>query len=812
MGVIRWFVILLQVGSIAALAQQSDAWAQQADFDRLRDASRGGTTPRIVNEPRGVVIPGAEQNVDRSRGTAAQPDTPTQRPGTSPPETPTRLSSPGEMTEFQFFVERAVGRELPLFGHNFFTTAPATFAPIGRVAVPSDYVVGPGDEIIVRAWGQIDIDYSAVVDRNGKIFLPKIGELQVAGMHADKLDGYVGRAVGKVFKNFDLNVTLGELRSIQVFVVGQARRPGSYVIGSLSTLGTALFASGGPSYKGSMRRIQLKRGNKVVREFDLYDFLLRGDRSKSVKLLAGDVIFIPPVGPLAAVTGSVQLPAIYELKRNTTLGNAINMAGGLATTASAKKVTVERIVNRETRFVEEFGLDAAGLKRRLRDGDVVNVHTLSPRIANAVTLRGNVAETMRFPWYERMRVSNVLPEKSALIVPDYWLQKNRAGRPESWLRDDDYWLQQNRAGRTESGPRDDDYWLQQNRAGRTESGPRDDDAGPDNVDAEQLRRSLVRGGIEINWEYAVIERLNMEALEPTLIPFNLRKAVIEKDKEHDLLLLPGDVITVFSAEDIRVPKSRRTHFVRLEGEFMAPGVYQIKAGETLQELVRRVGGFTGNAYLFGSQFTRESARVEQQEKLDSLVARLEAEAARAQLQSTQSAITPEDAASLEQQAVAQRALIERYRSIKATGRIVLGIGGKGSSVNNLPDLPLEDGDSLLVPSLPGTVNVFGAVYNQNAYIYRNGNNVGNYLGRAGGPTRDADKKSIYLLRADGTVVSTQQQGWLGNIKGELMKPGDSIIVPEQLKRFSLNKALQEWAQIFYQFALGVAAIGVLKDF
>jgi len=223
MGVFRWFVILLQVGSIAALAQQSEAWAQQADFDRLRDASRGGA-PRIVNEPRGVVIPGADANAGGSRGTSAAP----------PEAAAVRPSSPGNKTEFQFFVQRAVGRELPLFGHNFFTTAPTTFAPIGRVAVPSDYVVGPGDEIIVRAWGQIDIDYSAVVDRNGKIFLPKVGELQVAGMHADKLDGYVGRAVGKVFKNFDLNVTLGELRSIQIFVVGQARRPGSYVVGSLS--------------------------------------------------------------------------------------------------------------------------------------------------------------------------------------------------------------------------------------------------------------------------------------------------------------------------------------------------------------------------------------------------------------------------------------------------------------------------------------------------------------------------------------------------------------------------------------------------
>ncbi len=775
MHVFRWFMVLLQAVSIAALAQQSEAWAQQTDFERLRGLSGNGGTPRIVNEPRGVTIPGTDQTEVRPQGNRALPDSQTQRPATSSADQPARPSSPGVKTEFQLFVERAVGRELPLFGHNFFTTAPATFAPIGRVAVPADYVVGPGDEIIVRAWGQIDIDYRDTVDRNGKIYIQKVGEVQVAGMQADELDGHVGRAVGKIFKNFDLNVTLGELRSIQIFVVGQARRPGSYVVGSLSTVGTALFASGGPSYKGSMRRIQLKRSGKVVREFDLYDFLLRGDNSNSVRLLPGDVIFIPPVGPLAAISGSVQMPAIYELKRGTKLGNLIKMAGGLATTASAGKVTIERIVNRETRFVEEFGLDKAGLRRRLRDGDVVNVHTLSPRIANAVTLRGNVAETMRFPWYERMRVSNVIPEKSALIVPDYWLQKNRAGRPESWLRDAE-------------------------------------DAESDAPNAEELRRSLVRGGVEINWEYAVIERLNMEALEPTLIPFNLREAVIEKDEEHDLLLLPGDVITVFSADDIRVPMSRRSHFVRLEGEFMAPGVYQIRAGETLQSLVRRVGGVTPNAYLFGAQFTRESARVEQQEKLDSLVARLEAESAREQIQRTQSVITPEEAASLEQQAVAQRALIERYRSIRATGRIVLGIGGNGSSINNIPELPLEDGDTLMVPSLPGTVNVFGAVYNQNAYIYRTGNSVGNYLGRAGGPTRDADKKSIYLLRADGTVVSTQQQGWLGNINSERMMPGDSVIVPEKLQPFSLNKALQEWAQIFYQFALGVAAIGVLKDF
>jgi protein involved in polysaccharide export with SLBB domain len=717
------------------------------------------SSPRIVNE----------------RGTARQVPTASTvesaAPNVAPPAQPA-ASLPGEPTEFQTFVQRAVGRELPLFGHNFFTTAPSTFAPLDQVAVPADYVLGPGDQIILRAWGQIEIDFRATVDRNGAVYIPKIGELQVAGLRAQQLDSFVRTAVSRLYKNFELNVSLGQLRSIQIFIVGQARRPGSYQVGSLSTLVNALFASGGPSYRGSMRNIQLKRGGKTVTEFDLYRLLLNGDMSKDVKLLPGDVIFIPPVGPLAAVNGSVRAPAIYELGPGNTLNDALDMAGGLATTASAQRVTIERIMNRETRFVEEYELDKAGLSRRLRDGDIVNVFTLSPRIANAVTLRGNVAETMRFPWRERMKISDIIPDKDTLIVPDYWLRKNEAGRPENWLRQ------------------------------------QTDNNAPG---AEELRRSLVRGSVEINWEYAVIERLNMAALEPTLIPFNLGKAVLEKDPEHDLMLRPGDVITVFSVNDIRVPRSRRSSFVRLEGEFRSPGVYQIRTGETLRELVARIGGLTENAYLFGAQFTREATREEQQEKLTAIINRLEAEAERAQQQRAQSAITPEDTVALEQEAIAQRRVIAQYRQIAATGRIVLGIGYDASAVTDLPDLPLEDGDTLLVPPLPGTVNVFGAVFNQNAYIYKPSLTAGSYLAKAGGPTKDADKGSIYLVRADGTVISQRQKGWFDNVKNEPVVPGDSVVVPEDFDKFSLSRELRNWATIFYQFALGVAAISVLND-
>ncbi|MDP1718551.1 MAG: polysaccharide biosynthesis/export family protein, partial [Burkholderiales bacterium] len=239
---------------------------------------------------------------------------PTAVPAAAPaqPETQTQAQpqAPGfvdinERNQFQDFVAQSTGLVLPLFGYNLFQGAPSTFAPVDRIPVTSDYVIGPGDSIVIQAWGQIDVQYTAVVDRNGQINIPKVGTLSVAGLRFQDLHGFLKTAIGRNFRNFELNVTMGELRSIQVFVVGQAARPGEYTVSSLSTLVNALFASGGPSAKGSMRRIQLKRGTQIVAEFDMYDLLVNGDKSKDARLLPGDVIYIPPVGQLAALSGSV---------------------------------------------------------------------------------------------------------------------------------------------------------------------------------------------------------------------------------------------------------------------------------------------------------------------------------------------------------------------------------------------------------------------------------------------------------------------------------------------------------------------------
>ncbi|MHB1590785.1 MAG: SLBB domain-containing protein [Sulfuricella sp.] len=664
--------------------------------------------------------------------------------------------------EFQDFVAVTVGKTLPMFGYDLFQGAPSTFAPVDRIPVTADYVVGPGDEILIRGWGQVDIDFHAVVDRNGMIFIPRVGEVNVAGIKYQDLPGYLKTAVGRVFRNFDLNVSLGQLRSIQVLVVGQARRPGTYTVSSLSTLVSALFASGGPSGKGTMRRIELKRDGKVVTEFDLYDLLAKGDKSKDVRLLPGDVIYIPPIGKLAAVAGSVNVPAIYELKDKTTLGDLIGLAGGLTTTAAGQNATVERIEGRKHRIVAEFPLDAAGMKRLLQDGDLVTVFAISPRFDNAVTLRGNVAAPLRYPYREGMRVKDLIPGKDALITPDYWLRKNLIVR----------------SGTSGEG---------------------------------QLRNEFKRSIAEVNWDYAVVERLNKKDLTTTLIPFNLGKAVLENDPKNNILLQPGDVVTIFSKADIHVPEAKQTKYVRLEGELQNAGVYSAEPGETLRQLVARVGGLTPNAYLYGAEFTRESTRITQQKKMDEALDRMERDMERSTGTKAQNVLSPEEAAGLKAQAESQRLLLARLRKVKATGRIVLEIPPEADQLKALPDLVLEDGDRLYIPAASSTVTVLGSVYNENSFIYKSGKRLSDYLAQAGGATSDGDKSSIYVMRADGSVMSKRQfGGWLSSFEGQRLMPGDTVVVPEETDKVTWMKEIKDWTQILYQFGLGAAALKVLK--
>jgi protein involved in polysaccharide export with SLBB domain len=339
--------------------------------------------------------------------------------------------APEPLTEFQKFAATTTGQILPIYGANLFRTVPSTFAPLDLTPVPPDYVLGPGDELRIRVWGQVNFQSNVRVDRAGEIYMPvpQVGPVHVAGLPYSELDGRLRQAVGRVYKNFDLAVDVGRIRAIQVYVAGAARRAGVYTVSSLSTLIDALFASGGPSVQGSLRHIQVRRGAETVTDFDLYSFLIRGDKSKDIKLLGGDVIYIPPVGPQAAVVGSVRNPAIYELKEDESLADLIADAGGASATASQARVSIERIEEHNERRAMEVAYDTTGLATKVRQGDLIRVFSIVPKYSQTVTLRGNTANPGRFAWHPGMRVSELIPDKDSLITRNYWWRRSQLGLP-----------------------------------------------------------------------------------------------------------------------------------------------------------------------------------------------------------------------------------------------------------------------------------------------------------------------------------------------------------------------------------------------
>ena len=706
-------------------------------------------------------IPSAPQvtNPEQHKG-------PTETFSKSRPNPAQVASKTNELTDFQQFVGQSLGYVLPIYAAGLFDNAPSTFAPVDRIPVTANYVVGPGDELLIRAWGQIDLDIHARVDRNGSIFVPKVGNLNVSGLRFEQVRGFLTSQIGRIYQNFDLNVTMGDLRSIDIYVVGQASQPGRYTVSSLSTLTNAIFASGGPSYTGSMRRIQLKRGANLVTEFDLYDLLIKGDKSHDVLLQPEDVLYFLPVGPQVAVGGQVNTPAIYELKGETTMAELFAMAGGLNNTAFGGKVFVEEIQNRSSRRVEEVALDAAGLARPMQDGDLLNVTPLSPKFENAVTLRGNVASPGRYPWHQGMRISDLIPSRDFLVTRDYYKQQNQVT-------------------------------LESQSPGAKPSAAQND-----------MRRTSP----DINWDYAVVQRMDPQDLSTRLIPFNLGNVVVGHDLTDNIALQPGDVVTIFSQSDLRVPELKQTKFVRLDGEFAASGVYRVKQGQRLRELVREAGGLTPSAYLYGAQFSRASVRAEQQRRLNQLIVEDERSLNRRAAQLATTSTTTAELASAKANLDAERASLDLLRSIQPDGRIVLNLHPDDTTADAIPDLSLEDGDEFYVPSVPATVTVIGEVYNQGSFLRVPGTTVNSYLRNAGGPTRDADKGRVFVVRANGGVVNKDASSsfWSGGFDAMVLMPGDAVIVPEQTDKGSFVRGLKDWSTILFNFGLAAAAIKILS--
>jgi protein involved in polysaccharide export with SLBB domain len=664
----------------------------------------------------------------------------------------------GVRSDFEKFAEEATGQPLQVYGRQLFNEVPSTFAPMDHIPVPADYAIGPGDELLIRVWGKVDLDASVTVDRNGQISLPKVGTVNVAGLRYEQLESYLRSAVGTIYKGFELNVTLGHLRSIQIFVLGSARQPGAYTVSSLSTLTDALFASGGPSATGTMRHIQLRRGGLQLTELDMYDMLRKGDKSHDVQLLPGDVIYIPTIGPQVAIVGNVNEPGIFELKGDTSITAALECAGGLTNLATIESVLLERIENRKERRVDQFSLDTTGLQRMLRDGDLLKISPISSQFENAVMIRGNVAAPGRFPWHEGMRVSDLIPSREVLLTREHWNLQNH-------LADERH---------------------------------------------TDMMTDIDETNAEINWDYAAIERLDEHDLSTRLIPFHLGNAIDNPASADNQSLKPGDVITIFSRADLELPMEKHSTFVRVDGEVNAPGVYRVNPGETLRDVVKQAGGLTTHSYLYASQLTRVSTRHAQEEQLQIATEQMQ----RSLISQYASSAPQTDQTATDQRAQfdLQQAAIAKLSSIKPTGRIVLKMRPEAATVEDIPDFTLEDGDTFHIPALRSTVQVTGAVYNANAFRHEQGKQLVDYLNDAGGATREADRKRTFLIRADGTVVSRQTHSnrFHGSFEKLKLMPGDAIIVPEKIRITSKENNVLQTMQFMSQMAMTGAVLSVIK--
>lgn len=686
------------------------------------------------------------------------------------------------------------GLSVKQFGYSFFSRPPETFLPVQAVPVGPDYVIGPGDSIKILVWGSIQGEYNLNVDNNGQIAIPAVGVVHVSGLTYKQLGEVVNKEFAANYNNFQLNVTLDNLRTIQIFVVGQARFPGSYAVSSLSTLISALFASGGPSKTGSLRDIQVRRGNKVVVHFDMYDFLLRGDKSKDIRLQSQDVIFIPPIGHLAAigapnieefgiaakkgkaervgeksvgqsflreksgrqsmpreksgrqqfpdekakeqpvVGGPIKVPGIYEFKNEKTLTDLLNLAGGMAGTAFKNRVQVLRVQNHREMVLFEDDLDKVLLGKApnipLVDGDFVKIFRVSDVVEKKVRLTGAVKKPGEFGLFQNMRVKDLIEYAGGLLM-------------------------------------------------------------------------------EANQQEAEITRVTItpDGPDTTRIYFNLHRALSGAPRDN-VLLKPNDYVFIRTVPDWTLYTE-----VKIEGEVKFPGNYAIKKGETLSSLLSRAGGFTDKAYTKGAFFTRESVKTSQRENLNQALDRLEAEMLATQSQQARSSVDREDAEQQKVNISQQQALVAKLRTVDPLGRVVIHLDDPERLRGTPNDLQLQEGDSLLVPQIQETVNVMGSVTNPTAVIYDPYGTVKEYLAQVGGPTRHADVKHLYVIKANGSALAGQGGFLLGKRLGsERLDPGDTIVVPEDLERISWLKTFKDVATILGQIALtaGVVMVGLQR--
>ncbi|ABM00470.1 SLBB domain-containing protein [Shewanella amazonensis] len=721
--------------------------------------------------------------------------------------------------------EEELEKQLKRFGYDMFAGEPSTFAPVSDVPVPAEYMMGPGDVLNVQLYGKENKNFSLTVGRDGLVQFPDLGPISLVGMSFSEAKNFLTDKIAQSMIGIQANITMGELRSIRIFVAGDAYRPGSYTVSSLSTITQALFVSGGINEIGSLRNIQLKRAGRTVGTFDLYDLLLAGDASKDLRLQSGDVVFIPSVGGLVSVTGEVRRPAIYEIKANDTMADVLNMASGAKPGAYPEASTIERF-SKDVKTVINVDLtQASGLSVKAKAGDLVRVKSTSTRIDNAVTLVGAVVRPGKYQYRNGMRLRDMLPsiwgDLTLNADLDYGLlvrEINQRG---------DVKVIQVSVGKAISGDDSANIALQ----------PRDTLMVFDYADRAtllepvitQLRQQSrfgdaikladINGSVRFPGKYPITEGATIKdllvaagglkegayTLSAELTRQNISEQtgvtvthqqlslqdVLLNDPSANIALQSRDVLTVRD-----LPDWQDTRWVTIKGEVRFPGTYSIQRGETLKHVLSRAGGLSEDAAPRSAVFLRESVKQKEKTELLKLSDELRREIAAKALTKDTPTVGYADAQNM----------LKELENVEVLGRLVVDINAIQLGIDEA-DLKLEDGDALFIPAQNQTVSVMGQVQHPSTHRYKKGFTFDQYLELAGGPRKRADDDRAYILRADGSVAMPGSSYWFST--DEEMQPGDTIVMPLDTEYKDNLTLWSQVTQIIYNTAVAVATISGL---
>lgn len=729
-------------------------------------------------------------------------------------------------------VERQDVDALKPFGYDLFRSRPMTFALATDVPVPPGYVIGPGDSLEVQVVGNSPGLYSLVVGRDGKLQFPGLGPIPVAGLRFDEVREVLEERVSNQMIGSRAVVSMGQLRTITVVVAGEAEQPGSYTLGGLSTITNALFATGGVKDIGSLRNIQLRRGGQLVVTLDLYDLLLRGDASNDLRLMSGDVIFIPPVGPTVGVTGEIRRPAIYELKGEATAADLLHLSGGLTPEADPRLATLERITERRDRVMLDLDLGTpAGRLTKLQTGDLLRLRPVPPVFSNAVTLQGHVHRPGSVAWREGLTLVDLLPTPAHLkdnADLNYVLVRRESDDRRVSVVSADLaraWLAPQSEANLRLQPRDTlivfdleggrelalkpllDDLRRQARAGSLTPivtvvgrvklpGVYPYETGMTVADLVRAGGGLSEAAYGAAAELMRSEIVGGEFKQREILDIDLGR-LLSDDRAADLELRPFDFLVIKE-----LPQWSEPEVVTLSGEVRFPGRYPIRRGETLSSLLQRAGGLTDLAFAEGSVFTRESLREREERQLQSLADRLEGDLASLALQATQS-VTAGGGQSAAQAVAVGRSLLDSLRELEPVGRLVIDLERVAAAApGSYDDIVLRGGDRLVVPQRMQEVTVLGEVQSATSHLWNPSFKRDDYLRMSGGATQKADEKRIYVVRANGSVESAA--GRVG--RGVEIRPGDTLVVPLDAERMRPLPLWTAVTTIIYNLAVAVAAV------